>query len=167
MNIKNYVDVTNKWLKNATPNTHQVKDSLIIIKDKTKYVVDRKNVVLDYSKKEKEIALWIENTFGGEIYMLPRVNIPWNVKTPDYLWKNEFWDLKEISSKGKRSIDNAIKRTRKQTNNYILDFSNNKITKKEIINQIIKIYNSKDRNWVNKIIIKRDNKVILITQRKK
>lgn len=66
----NYKNVTSEWIQNATPNSHRVKDrNYFETENGKRYYVDEKNVVLDYSKKEREIAEWLENTFGGEIYM--------------------------------------------------------------------------------------------------
>lgn len=164
----NYKDITVKWIKNANPNSHEVEDRLYYIDDKgVKYKVDGKNVVLDYTKKEKEVAVWLENTFGGKIFMLPRINKPWNVKTPDYLFRNEYWDLKEISASGKRAIDNRINGTKKQTKNYILDVTNSILSDEEIIYQIKRLYDSNDRKWVEKIILIRNYKLIIICKRKK
>lgn len=70
---ENYIDVTEEWLKNAKPNSHKVKEQLFFEYEGKRYDVDGKNVVLDYSKEELEMAYFLENTFGGEIYMLPRV----------------------------------------------------------------------------------------------
>ncbi len=66
------------------------------------------NVILDYSKKELEIAIWLTKTFGYKVILLPRINIPEGIKTADYLFKDELWNLKEINSSGKRAIDNRI-----------------------------------------------------------
>ncbi len=33
--------------------------------------------------------------------MLPRVNYPEGIKTADYLFRGEYWDLKEIYGNGK------------------------------------------------------------------
>lgn len=82
----NYIDVTDEWICNATPFSHEVKDQNYFEHNCIKYYVDSKNVVLDYSKKEKEVALWLEETFRGEIYMLPRINKPDGIKTAGYLW---------------------------------------------------------------------------------
>lgn len=72
---KYYKDVTQKWLKNAMPNSCNVIDSRYFRDTKgNKYYVDGKKVILDYSIREKEIAEWLVNIFGGKIYMLPRIN---------------------------------------------------------------------------------------------
>lgn len=129
-----YTDVTNEWIKNAIPNSHKIEDRQYFEKANIKYQVDGKNVVLDYSNKEKEIAQWLENTLGGEIYMLPRVNKPDGIQTADYLFRGEYWDLKEIKSSGKKVIDNRVNGLKEQTRNFIFDISNNLLSDEEIIN---------------------------------
>lgn len=161
-----YINVTKEWVKNATPNTHQVKDKHYYIHENVRYKVDGKNVVLDYSNKEKEIAEWLESTFGGEIYMVPRVNKPDNISTPDYIWKKEKWDLKEIIGKSDRAIDNALKRKKEQANNFILDITKNDLDEKEFIKQIKKIYHTSGREWIDKIILMKSKKVIAVYKRK-
>lgn len=167
LEIKNYIDITEKWLKKAKPNSHKVKEHKYFEYEGKKYYVDNKNVVLDYSKEELEMAILLEKTLGGEIYMLPRINKPEGIKTADYLWNNEYWNLKEIKSNGKRAIDNALKRKRNQANNFILDFTKNFLTNKEIIIQLKNLYSSKERSWIKSIIIVRNNKIIVIYSRKK
>lgn len=49
---ENYQDITEEWLKKATPNSHKVKSrNYFETRNRIKYFVDNKNVVLDYSKK--------------------------------------------------------------------------------------------------------------------
>jgi hypothetical protein len=71
----NYKDVTNDWIKNRK-NYKSIIDANYFEHNGKKYYVDGKKVVLDYSTKEKEVALWLVNTFGGELYMLPKINKP-------------------------------------------------------------------------------------------
>ena len=162
----NYIDITSEWLETATPNSHIVEDRQYFEYKGNRYNVDGKNVVLDYSLKEKEIAEWLENTFGGEIYMLPRINNPEGIQTADYLFRGEYWDLKEITGKGKHTLDSAIKKKKSQSNNFIFDISNSEITVESINKQLDLIYKSKDRKWVDKIIIKQNKNVIVINKRK-
>lgn len=163
-----YEDITIYWIKSANPNTHEVKNLHYFIDKSLKvHIVDNKKVILNYSNKELEIANWLENTFGGEIYMVPKINYPKNIKTPDYLWNREYWDLKEIKKSGKRVIDNRINNTKDQTNNYILDCTGNDLSNDELIYQIKRLYNSPERKWVDKIILVRNYKIIKIYKRKK
>lgn len=151
-----YVDITKLLLNNATPNSNKVKDKNYFEVDNIKYKVDGKNVVLDYSEKEKNIAEWLENTFGGEIYMIPRINNPQGIETPDYLFRNEYWDLKEITGNGKHTLDSAIKKKKNQSRNFIFDISLSEMSVEEARKQINIIMSSKDRQWVKQIILKKD-----------
>ena len=163
---ENYTDVTNEWIINAKPNTHIVKDRKYFEHNGIKYKVDNKNIVLDYSNNEKEVAIWLENTFGGEIYMLPRINKPDGIQTADYLFRGEYWDLKKITGKGKNTLDSAINKKKSRSNNFIFDISNSEITLEAIDKQLSSIYENKYRKWIDKIIVKQNNNVIVINKRK-
>lgn len=162
---KNYKDVTKEWLNKATPNSHTVKDRQYFEYKGTRYKVDNKNVVLDYSNHEKEVAQWLENTFGGEIYMLPRVNKPDGISTADYLFQNEYWDLKDINGKGKNVLFHAVEKHENQAHNFIFDVTNSKLKDEEILNRLEKLYLIKKVKWLDKIIIKRNNKIVSITKK--
>lgn len=161
----NYIDVTKEWLDSATPNSNIVEDRQYFEHEGIKYKVDDKNVVLDYSSKEREVAEWLESTFGGEIYMLPRINTPEGIKTADYLFKDEYWDLKEITGVGKNILFHAIEDHEKQAHNFIFDISKTKLSNNEIIERLNKLYSIKKVDWLNKIIVKREEKIIKITKR--
>lgn len=110
--------------------------------------------------------MFIVKTFGGKIFLVPRVNIPWGIKIPDYFWNGEYWDLKAIEGSSKRAIDNVIKHNKNQCNNFIIDCTKCSIPDNEIFNQTTSIFQSKYRLWVNKIMIIKDEKVVLILKRK-
>lgn len=155
-------------MKKSTPNSHKIKDAEYFEDAKgNKYYVDGKNVVLDYSESKKNVANWLKETFGGEIYMLPRINIPEGIQTVDYLFRGEKWDLKEIKSTGKNVLDNRVNGLKKQANNFIFDISNTTISIKKIKNQIDKLYESPNRKWINKIMLIKNQKLICIYIRKK
>lgn len=167
----NYTDITQEWLENAKPNVGQVIDrNYFVDKNGIKYVVDGKNVVFEPSKDERDMANWLKETFGGNIYLNPKVNTPDNVTTPDYLWNNEFWDLKTMGEKTlskTRAVDNVIKKAKNQTDNIILDITKNKLENKIIEKQVQKVYSTKGREWVEKIMIVDNYKLIRIYKRNK
>jgi hypothetical protein len=78
-----FVDITGKWYSDAVPNSHPVLDLHTYTVNGVSYEVDGHNVVLDYSAYEKEIAELLEREVGGELFMVPRVNNPQGVSTPD------------------------------------------------------------------------------------
>ena len=160
--ITNYIDVTKNWIQNAKLNSHTVKDLNYWESNDNKYYVDGKNVVLDYSNSEKKCAEWLENTLGGEIFMCPRINNPDGINTPDYVLNNEYWDLKEINGCGNRTVDTALKKCKNQAHNFIIDISKSQLSNESAIYQLQKIFNNKNRKWVEKIILKRNNKLIKI-----
>ena len=51
---------------------------------------------------------------------------------------------------------------RKQSNNFIFDITNSKMELESLLFQIEKIYISKTTNWVDKVIVKKNEDVILI-----
>ncbi len=161
-----YNDVTTEWLASASPNSHKVLDADYFVFEDNKYKVDGINVSLDYSKKEKEVAEWLESTFGGEIYMIPRVNKPECIQTADYLFKNEYWDLKEINGNGKNVFFHAVEKHEKQSHNFIFDVSNSILTDSEIDDRINSLYKLPKLKWLDKIIIKRGKNLIRITKKK-
>lgn len=153
---KNYVDVTKEWLKKNNINNYKIKDMNYFEYENIKYIVDGKNVVLDYSRKEKEVAEWLAKNFGGSIFMCPRVNFPKGIRNSDYLWNNERWDLKVVGSKAiskKRTIDNIVKTTKKQSENIILDITNSNLKRRKLIKQTKKIYSTSGRDWIKCIMI--------------
>lgn len=162
-NIANifYVDITKNWTNNSTPNSHKVEDRQYFKKDGIKYQVDGKNVVLDYSNKEKVIAEWLENTFGGELYMLPRINNPEGIQTADYLFRNEYWDLKTISGKSKQGLYHSIYKKKTQSNNFIFEIISSELSINELQKQIYNLYNRKDTEFLQKIILKKGNDIFV------
>lgn len=130
-----------------------------------KYNVDGKHVILDPSQREIEVANMLGKLYGGKIRIIPRVNEPENIKTPDYIIKNEKFDLKEISGNGRNTLYDAIGKQRRQANNFIFDISKTELSEMEVINQIKNIYNSKHRTWVDKIILIENKKILNIYKR--
>lgn len=165
-----FSDVTEEWKQNATPGSHEIKfnnKDFIDNKTKTQYKVDNKHVIFNPSENEKNVAEWLKDKLGGEIEINPRISEPPNIKVPDYYFRKMRLDLKEINGNGKNTIDTAIKSKQDQSNNFILDITEKcKLENSEIIRQVEKIYNSKNRSWVDTIIIKRNDDLIKIYKRK-
>jgi len=161
-----YTDVTAQWRETATPNSHQLQDLQEYTTGGVTYKVDGHNVVLDYSPHEKEIAELLEREFGGELYMVPRVNNPQGISTPDYLFRGNGYDLKTIGEKaGPNTIFNRIKKAAKQAQNFIVDVSISGLSDKEVDKQIEKLFDRADTGWLEKIIVVRDNRIVKVVKR--
>ncbi len=93
----NGVDVKAEYDKNATPG--------------------KGNITYDdnYDKAAHKIEIdfadWLHEKYGGKIHLLEETNKN-NIKTPDYLWNSQMWDLKCISSE--EAADSAIRKGYKQ-----------------------------------------------------
>ena len=160
-----YKSVKDEWLKNADKSKAKVSEKTYWEYDGKRYEVDGKHVVHDYSNKEKEVADWIASRFGKHVELVPRVNFPKGINTPDYLIDEEKFDLKVITGKGKNVLDGNLRKTKKQADNIIFDVSESKLTELEIRKQINRIYKDK-RRQVNVIVIKKEDKVLMVAKKR-
>ena len=163
---KNYADVTAQWREMATPGSHTVQDLHEYTAKGVTYQVDGHNVVLDYSPHEKEIAELLEREFGGELFMVPRVNNPQGVSTPDYLFRGKGYDLKTIGEKaGANTIFNRIKKAAGQAQSFIIDVTRSGLDNDTINQQIEKLFNRIDTEWVEEVVIIYDGAVVRVVKR--
>lgn len=159
-----YKDITSDFTK---IQKYKVKEQQYYIDNEgNKYNVDGKNVVIEPSKREKEIANILGKMYGGQVNIIPRVNEPANIKTPDYMIKNERFDLKQITGGGKWTIEGNLKGKKEQANNFVIDITNAKLDIEEAERQIQVIYNSKHFTWIDKIFLIKDDKIIKVHKRK-
>lgn len=158
-----YADATKAWYEEATPNSHPVSDLRELTIDGNTYRVDGRNVVLDYSAHEKEIAELLEKEFGGELYMVPRVNNPQGVSTPDYLFRGERYDLKTIGkTTGKNPLFNRVHKATGQANNFVLDLTDSKLADDTVEEQIKKIFTDRQTKNVRTVIAIKSKNIIKV-----
>lgn len=113
--------------------------------------------------------MWLVKKFGGTLYLLPKINYPQKIKTSDYLFRNQKWDLKSLGEDAisyTRAVDNIIKKSKNQTDNIILDITNTKISRDSIIKQVQKVFSTSGREWVKTIMIIDNYHLLKIYQRK-
>lgn len=153
----NYKDITNQY---NTKKHYQIKKQKYFInEDGTKYNVDGKHVVLKPTQREIDVAKLMGKALGGKVNIIPRINEPPNIKTPDYIIHNEKFDLKQITGGGKYVIEGNLRKKKKQSNNFIIDF-------KQAEMQIESIYISKRYLWIDKIIVVKAGNIIKVYKRK-
>ena len=152
---------------NATPYKGKVERQKYYKDNERTYIVDGHNVVYKHDEREIEVARLLNKTFGGNIKILPNVNFPQGIKSPDYLFKGERTDLKRITSKrAKDCVKTALKNKEKQANNFIIDNTAQNVSDVDILKQIDDIFNSKGFLWIDKIYLLKDDKFIKIFKRK-
>lgn len=130
-----------------------------------KYKIDGKNVKIKADEKEREVAKLLSETYKKDVKLVPVVLNPKGIQTPDYMIGNSKYDLKQVSGNGKNTLDTAISKKRKQSNNFIFDISNTEMKEEEAMRQIEQIYTSKHRGWVEEVILIKNNKVLKIYKR--
>lgn len=163
-----YIDVTDSWYPDTKPNSHPVVDLQEYTVNGVAYKVDGRNVKLDYKPYEKEIAELLRKEVGGEIYMVPRVNNPQGISTPDYIFNGKAYDLKTLSKEAtENTIFNRIKKARKQAHNFIIDISSSSLNDEMIDNQIKKVFENKSTTFVDEIVIIKNGKIKTVVKRKK
>lgn len=116
-----YKDITEQY---NTKKHYQIKKQKYFInEDGTKYNVDGRHVLLKTTQEEKEIANILGQTLGGKVKLVPVVLEPKGIQTPDYIINNKKFDLKQIIGNGKNTLDTAINKKRKQSDNFVFDIT--------------------------------------------
>jgi len=152
-----YNDITNEFNNNKKYIVK--KQKYFVDNSGNRYNVDGKYVVLEPTKRKIEVANLIGQVFDGEIYIIPIVNYPKNIKTPDYNINKAKYDLKTLTENNKNTIYNAIHKQKMQANNFIIDISKNEMSQANVDEQIEKIYKSRHTEWVRQIVIIKDDKI--------
>ena len=161
-----FTDITGRWYPDANPNSHPVLELQEYASGGATYKVDGHNVVLDHDAHEKEIAELLEREVGGEIYLVPRVNNPQGVPTPDYLFHGRGYDLKTLSEKaGPNTMFQRVKKAKRQSRNFIIDVSDTKLDRETIAQQISKIFWSENTRFVDEIVIINDGRIVQVAKR--
>lgn len=161
-----YIDITEETLSKGKQKYKLTEQQYYIDEDGNRYNVDNKYVILKPTEREKEIANMLGELYGGKIKIIPRVNEPKNIKTPDYIVKNRRYDLKQISGNGKYVIQGNLKGKQKQADNFVIDITKSEMSIDEAIRQIENIYNSKHFLWLDRIILLKDKEFLKIFKRK-
>lgn len=159
-----YKDVTEQY---STKRHYQIKKQKFFVnEDGARYNVDGRHVLLKTTQKEREIANILGQTFGGKVRLIPVVLKPKGIQTPDYIINNKRFDLKQIIGNGKNTLDTAINKKKKQSDNFIFDITKTEMSVEQALSQIEKIYKAKNRTWVNTILLIKDKKILKIFKRK-
>ncbi|GAB6702307.1 hypothetical protein BOVMAS03_14750 [Streptococcus uberis] len=162
---KYFKDVTSDWVDGRD---HQPQISMLneYTKNGTTYKVDGHNVVLDHSNYEYRVASWLSKKTGLRVDIVPRVNYPENISTPDYLVDGVPFDLKEITGLGKNVIDGNLRKTKKQATNIIFDITKTPLSFEEIMGQLEHIYMI-DRRGLDISIIKNKDEVLAVLEKER
>lgn len=123
-------------------------------------------LLYDYSDHEEHVAEWLSKNIGGKIYLCPKVLLPEKFKSPDYIWDNEKWDLKDVYKHSKNTITTAIGSTKNQSNNVILNLIDSTYSDVDLYREMKRVFFNKRYFYMDKIIILEDYKLRKIYGRK-
>lgn len=165
----NYIDVTEKWLKEAKPKKGKIKF--------LNYAITSKNMKYDFSNSilgfnvddDLEIGTWFKNNIWGNCRFQPTVDYPQGIRVPDLrVFNCPFIDgrtieIKTINSKRKDGITRRLKEAIKQSQNVLVDVSNYRFDLKIIKQEISKYYEK--HNSIKTIIVKKHNNLLFVWQR--
>lgn len=162
---KYFKDVTSDWVdgRDYQPQISMLNE---YTKNGTTYKVDGHNVVLDHSNYEYRVASWLSKKTGLRVDIVPRVNYPENISTPDYLVDGVPFDLKEITGSGKNVIDGNLRKAIKQATNIIFDITKTPLSFEEIMGQLEHIYMI-DRRGLDISIIKNKDEVLAVLEKER
>ena len=104
--MKECIDITEHYLNIATPGFGEI--------------IKQEGYNDSLHSNEISMAEWIINTLGGDVVLLNEKNLD-NVKTPDFLWHDKHWDLKDVSSL--KAVDNAVRKGLRQIKDNLLSLS--------------------------------------------
>lgn len=163
---KQYIDITEEIIKKDKQNFKLIEQQYYIDENGNQYNVDGKYILLEPTEREKEVANMLGELYGGNIKIIPRINEPKGIKTPDYIVKNKRYDLKQIKGNGKYVIQGNLKGKQKQADNFIIDITKSEINIEEAIKQIENIYSSKHFLWLDRIVLLKGKELLKIYKRK-
>ena len=171
----NLYNTTNEFIKNATPNSHEVTID--------KEFIDENGIIHPIKEKENAILTpedsdeykrseWLKEKFGGEIHNVPRIttiNIgEKSINTPDFIWNGEKWDLKTPNPEKKETnIIEAFakkKKTKLQAQSFIVDIQNTELSQKEVYNFTKETM--QQRNWIENIMVVKKDKLLFVISKK-
>lgn len=163
---KQYIDITEEIIKKDKQDFKLIEQQYYIDENENRYNVDGKYILLEPTEREKEVANMLGELYGGKIKIIPRINEPKGIKTPDYIVKNKRYDLKQIKGNGKYVIQGNLKGKQKQADNFIIDITKSEINIEEAVKQIENIYSSKHFLWLDRIVLLKDKEFLKIYKRK-
>lgn len=102
----------------------------------------------------------------GNIYV-PRINKPDGIKTADYLFQGEKWDLKTVQGCKAQTLYHAIYKNGNQSHNFIFEILNPSLSLFNSSKQVDKIYQRTDIPFFDKCIIKKGENFVIFKRIKK
>ena len=161
-----YKDIKEKWMGVSRKDGGNVLYAKSVTSGGKRYYIKGNKVQLKPSNHEINVAQLICELTGKTIMVLPKVNIPEGILTPDYLINGKQYELKTVYKNGKNTIYNKFEK--RQSNNFILYVDDNSgQTEESLKEQIKKVFCSERRRHVNRIVVIMNKKIIAVYKKSK
>lgn len=157
------MDITKEWTRKEKKGSVVKKLSYII--DDKNYVVDGKYVLLEPLEIEWAVAVSLSEKYGKDVELVPKVNFPMGIQTPDYLIDGERFDLKSPTGKSKNLLYNLVSKKKKQASNFIFDLTKCPLSGDDIERQIKELFCSRHTRFINKVVIMKSGEVLKAYER--
>jgi len=165
----NFIDITDEWKQIAKD---KISNSTVIIINKVgiefdykgnKYTIDGVrgqkgiNVWNDFDEEELNFGNWLRVTFNENVKMFPVIRRKYQgVKTPDFVFKEEYWDLKTLTSSNYLSLWENIVDKEEQSHNFMFDLSESSMEYNDFIKGVEIIFFRDKTAFVEKVLIKKN-----------
>lgn len=174
--LKYCTDSMDRWV--VTKNSkYQKAEKLPIIDGEFEFMGEKYKYIprtnyFDHKPEEIDILNNIAKNYGIKVQLIPKINIPKGISTPDafFIWRNgipERWDLKRITGSGKNTLLNAVLRKGNQSNKFLYyikpecSFSNY-----EIMRQVDDIFRYPHTQFIDEIAVMRGEKIEIALKKK-
>lgn len=124
------------------------------------YKIDGKHIVLDHTEYEQKIAHILAKELKATVGLVPRVNFPQGVKTPDYIIRDKWYDLKTPEGAGKNTVFDLIKKSKGQAENFIICADRTRLSETDINAQIERVFKSERTDFVKSITLIKNMKIL-------
>ena len=159
----NNMDITKRMDEKGQKGSVVKKLSYIV--DDVTYVVDGKYVILEPSDTERAIAVSLSEKYGKDVELVPKVNYPMGVQTPDYLIDGERYDLKSPTGSSKNLLYNLVSKKKKQASSFIFDVTQCPLSDDDIERQVRELYFSRHTRFIDKVVILKNEEVLKVYER--
>lgn len=166
-----YVDITKEWLGDIPNYENKVKQYKLndtYMYKGNKYKLDGHFVKYSFDEGEDVFAKWLSKLTKKKITLMPKIEYPQKISSPDFKINNIYYDLKTIHGKDKQAIYHKIYGKKEQARRFFFDIADDSsLTMDDLIKQANDLFRSdkEDRNWVEIVGIRKKNKIVILKRK--
>ena len=168
--MKNFVDVTDRWIKEAKPKKGNIKFlNYSITQEGERF--DSSNSKLDINVDDDYyVGNWFRNTIWGNTRIQPAIVLPHGKRSADLrlfgkcpLLKEQTIEIKMVSSVRIDGLAKRFKQAKGQSSNVLLDVTNYPYELSVVINEVRKYF--LNHSWVHLVVVKKENELLFVWQK--